>query len=106
MRKTEVEIYSEETNRAIVRMPNRHFPGCVIQGDSLSELYRSAKVIYKLAEKSEDTELISESKRLFEILDSTIRHYESVLGEHGISIPYSPDVVLKDILDWQKRSET
>lgn len=103
MRKTEVEIYSDDTNRGIVRMPNRKFPGCVIQGDNLSVLYLLAKKIYTRAAKSADVELQSESKLLFESLDGIIRHYESVLDEHGMSIPYAPDVVLKDILDWQKK---
>jgi hypothetical protein len=36
MERIEIEVYSQATNQAIVRMPNRKFPGCVIQGDSLS----------------------------------------------------------------------
>lgn len=103
MRKTEVEIYCDDTNRGIVRMPNRKFPGCVVQGDSLSVLYLAAKKIRGLAAKSDDAELRSESRKLFDCLDGMIRHYEVVLGEHGLPTPYGPDVVLNDILDWQKK---
>lgn len=106
MRKTELEIYCEDTNRGIVRMPNRKFPGCVIQGDNLSVLYLLSKKICTHAAKSDDVELRTESKLLFETLDGIIRHYESVLDEHGMSVPYAPDVVLNEILDWQKKSES
>jgi hypothetical protein len=84
-------------------MPGRHYPGCVIQGDSLSILYGLAKNIHKRAKQVEDAELASESKHLLEMLDAKIRHYEAVLDAHGISIPYHPNVVLKDILDWQEK---
>jgi hypothetical protein len=30
-----VEIYSDTTNAAVMRHPGRHFPGLLIQGDSL-----------------------------------------------------------------------
>lgn len=66
MKKMEVEINSDDTNGGIVRMPNRKFPGCVIQGDSLSVLYLLAKKIYKCAAGSADIELKSESKMLLE----------------------------------------
>ncbi len=35
MRTIEVEIFSETTNSPVIKMPNRKFPGVVIQGDSL-----------------------------------------------------------------------
>ena len=38
----QIEVYSELSNYGIVRMPGRHFPGAVIQGDSLHILCRHA----------------------------------------------------------------
>jgi hypothetical protein len=43
MTKMEIEVYSEATNQAVVQMPGRQFPGSVIQGDSLSILYKLSK---------------------------------------------------------------
>jgi hypothetical protein len=45
----EIEVFSEMSNYAIVRMPGRHFPGCVIQGDSLSVLLNNAEEVCSLA---------------------------------------------------------
>jgi len=36
MERKEVEVLSEASNYAVIRMPGRHFPGYVVQGDSLS----------------------------------------------------------------------
>lgn len=36
MERKELEVFSEASNYGIVRMPGRQFPGCVVQGDSLS----------------------------------------------------------------------
>ncbi len=38
MRIEEVEIYSDETNYAVLKHPGRHFPGSLIQGDDLYHL--------------------------------------------------------------------
>lgn len=45
MRKTPVEIYADTTNAAIMRHPDRHFPGVLVQGDTLYGLCRSADEI-------------------------------------------------------------
>jgi hypothetical protein len=37
-----VEIYSDATNAAIIRHPDRRFPGVLIQGDTLNILARTA----------------------------------------------------------------
>jgi hypothetical protein len=35
MRVEPVEIYSDQTNAAVMRHPDRHFPGVLVQGDTL-----------------------------------------------------------------------
>ena len=40
-----IDVFSELSNYAIVRMPDREFLGCVIQGDSLAILCRLARSI-------------------------------------------------------------
>jgi hypothetical protein len=88
--KTEpVEIFSERSNYAIVRMPGRSFPGCVIQGDSLKILLRHALRVWELVKNSDDEDLIGETADLVEVLQSRLEHYEQVLAEHGIQLPYT-----------------
>ena len=44
MRVESVEIYSESSNGAILRHPDRRFPGVLIQGDALWSLCHMADV--------------------------------------------------------------
>src|SRR5215467_14557846 len=45
MRVDQVEIFSDATNAAVMRHPDRRFPGLLVQGDTLSTLYQSADLI-------------------------------------------------------------
>lgn len=38
MHTADVEIYSDQTNAAVLRHPGRRFPGLLVQGDSLYAL--------------------------------------------------------------------
>ena len=84
----QIEIYSETSNLAIVRMPGRRFPGCVIQGDSLSNLLRDANVILERAKALGDAELIDFTDDLVTAISGRLDHYETVLQAHGIDLPY------------------
>ena len=57
MRVESVEIYSDESNRAILRHPGRKFPGLLIQGDSLYSLCKKADAACASAKSAPDTEL-------------------------------------------------
>ena len=89
MEKIELEVYSQATNQAIVRMPHRHFPGLLLQGDTMSILADLAESIYERAKTSPDTELLDRARRLKDSLNDFLLHYEIVLGEHNIELPYS-----------------
>jgi len=89
MNTQQIEVYSEATNQAIVRIPSRKFPGVVIQGDSLSVLADLAESIHDAAKNSPDDELASDAKQLKNSLNGLLLHYEIVLQEHGIPLPYS-----------------
>ena len=85
-----LEVYSEVSNFGIVRMPDRKFPGCVIPGDSLAILCRHAQSIVARLEAGLDSELQDDAVELLDSLQSRLRHYEGVLAQHGLSLPYSP----------------
>jgi hypothetical protein len=89
MERKELEVFSEQTNYAIVRMPGRNFPGCVIQGDSLSILLRDAERASVLASATGNSELIDEIESLRESLADRLQHYASVLTAHGMGLPFS-----------------
>jgi len=85
-----LEVYSVASNFGIVRMPGRNFPGCVIQGDSLKILWRKARSVLERLGTDANEELREDAADLVEALDDRLKHYESVLAEHGFELPYPP----------------
>jgi hypothetical protein len=85
----ELEVFSTETNAAIVRMPGRRFPGMVIQGDSLAILQQRASGIAALLSRGNLDEAHSEAAALASSLDECLLTYERVLADHGMDLPYS-----------------
>jgi hypothetical protein len=86
-----IEVFSEDTNVAIVRAPGRRFPGSVIQGDSLSILVGHAKTIWEKVKDSGDEDLLEASLQLVDLLGSRLDHYARVLTDHGIELPYATE---------------
>ena len=92
MEKKEIEVFSQASNYGIVRMPGRNYPGSVIQGDSLRNLLARIEEIEERTKYSTDKELIDIVSGIKELLAGRLAHYEAVLKEHGIEIPYSGPV--------------
>jgi hypothetical protein len=87
----QVEIYSDATNAAVMRHPARHFPGVLVQGDTLYSLCRQADSICTYARSRLDEERFDELNGLRNDLWGFLSHYKAVMGEHGIPLPYSED---------------
>lgn len=85
-----LEVFSELSNFGIVRMPGRNFPGCVIQGDSLAILCKQARLLAESLEAHGESEAHEEALELLESLENRLRHYEAVLAQHGLPLPYFP----------------
>ena len=88
MERKELDVFSELSNYAIVRMPGRNYPGCVVQGDSLSILLSSVERAHSLALVTGNSELIDELASLKESLEDRLMHYEQVIKGHGLDLPY------------------
>jgi len=87
MRKESVEIFSDATNAPIMRHPGRRFPGVLIQGDELHAFCQSLD--RALAEMSNKSEAYYDVNDLRNRLWDLKNHYNSVLTEHGITLPFS-----------------
>ena len=87
MREDKVEIFSDTTNAPIMRHPNRRFPGVLIQGDTLYSMCNRADFIAQ--EMGRDSPGYKDLNDLRNHLWSLLTHYKSVLGEHGIDVPFS-----------------
>lgn len=95
-----LEVYARDSNYAIIKPPGRHFPGCVIQGDTLRELSRLAISIGQRVRDhaAQDDEFLGDLEDLVNALVNRLLHYQQVLVAHGIAFPYSRPVTAKDIL--------
>ena len=81
LQKQELDVLSSASNAAVVRAPGRRYPGVVVQGDTLANLAGLA------AEAASECESESGSE-LSGLLDGLLRHYERVMAENGLELPY------------------
>lgn len=80
---TTVKLLTEATNYAVVQLPERKFPGVVVQGDSLNNLISLLEAA--LADESERLDLIEET---LDILMGARSRYEATCSAAGIALPY------------------
>jgi hypothetical protein len=92
MNEITVRSYSDESNQVVIQTPGRNFPGTVIQGDQLRSLLRSTQRALALIEANEYEDAAEELKDLEDRLLERCLHYELVLRNHKLELPY-PDQV-------------
>ncbi len=87
MRRETVEIYSDASNAAVLRHPGRKFPGTLVQGDTLHSLcHLFDKALEELDRSESAYEDLSEIRNM---LWAYKNHYNKVLLEHGMPLPFS-----------------
>jgi hypothetical protein len=83
------EIYSDQTNAAIMRHPGRKFPGVLVQGDTLYSLCVSADASCQAFRSQAHTEEYQHLNDLRNHLRSLLSHYKAVLTEHQMPLPFN-----------------
>ena len=83
------EIYSDATNAAVMRHPERKSPGVLVQGDTLHSLCVSADLACAGAQAAIDQDDFKELNKLRNHLRSLLNHYKSILCQHNIRLPFS-----------------
>jgi hypothetical protein len=83
------QVLSDGGNWSIVQLPERKFPGVVVQGDSLSILVAELASALAALQAGNTVGAEDELAATLDQLSAVKRHYEAVLGEHGIELPYS-----------------
>jgi hypothetical protein len=92
MKTVQVELISDESNNAVLRLQGRRFAGMLIQGDSMWILYKLAQNIYLLCQETEQYEASDISFELIGLLRGYLRGYERALSESGLPLPYNGSV--------------
>ncbi len=83
------ELLAQDGNCAVIRLPERRFPGVLIQGDSLSRLVEQMRSIHEQVRSLGKSELSEDVGEVRELLESVLQHYELTLNAHEIDLPYT-----------------
>ena len=75
-------------NGAVVQLPERKYPGIVVQGDSLSILVSDFEELKKNIAQKDESEIAASLDMIESHLKERLEFYESVLAKHGIPLPY------------------
>lgn len=82
------ELLSSPSNFAVVQMPDRKFPGIIIQGDSLHILVQKIREMQIMLNDKKNEDLAFEMQELNIQYTEILTHYEKVCAEHAIPLPY------------------
>lgn len=88
MERVEVELFTDGSNNAVVRMPGRKFPGVVVQGDSLSVIRSDVAAIRDACRTEGATEALELAEFLLEDLDAIMLRYTDALERHDLRKPF------------------
>lgn len=83
-----VEIYSDRTNAVVLRHHGRKHPGVLVQGDALFMMFQCADAACEAARGVLPSEAQDELTDLRDTLLAYLDHYKTVLGEHGMAMPF------------------
>jgi hypothetical protein len=82
------KILETGANGAVVQLPERKYPGIVVQGDSLSILVSDVEELRESIAKKDEAEVAASLGSIERHLKERLEFYESVLAKHGIPLPY------------------
>ncbi|MEY9935289.1 hypothetical protein ABH926_009964 [Catenulispora sp. GP43] len=88
MERVEVELFTDGSNNAVIRMPGRQFPGVLIQGDSLASLRSDVAEIRDACLATDATEALEATESLLEDFDAVMLRYTDALERHGLRKPF------------------
>jgi signal transduction histidine kinase len=82
------DLLTPPTNFAIVQLPERRYPGVVMQGDTLHNLVLRLLSLQESLEKVKEHDLALEVYDLCDPLAEALRFYELTCQRRGIALPY------------------
>ncbi|MGW1779928.1 DUF6959 family protein [Streptomyces sp. NPDC002143] len=88
MQRIEAELFTDGGNNAVVRLPDRRFPGVLVQGDSLHILRTDVAELVEACERGDLADARDGAELLLAGLDALLDRYTTALAEHEIARPY------------------
>ncbi|OYU16224.1 MAG: hypothetical protein CFE37_02455 [Alphaproteobacteria bacterium PA4] len=87
MRSETVEIFSDQTNAAILRHPDRKFPGVLVQGDSLYQMCQQADAACKEVGRGQPGfDVLNDLRNALWLY---LTHYKVTFLDNGFALPFS-----------------
>ena len=85
-------ILSHVPNSGIVQMPGRRFPGIVMQGDTLSNVFDAVVFALDDAKARRDEDAYYELLMFAETFQGQLQHYEQTLSRISMPLPYTRSI--------------
>ena len=82
MKELTVLLYGEQTNNAVLKLPDRKYPGVLVQGDTLKNLLDTGELVASLARQQGNDDLADEAEGLAEMLRDIYQAYVQELGDN------------------------
>lgn len=83
------KLLSAPVNFAVVQLPERQYPGVVVQGDTLEGLVGQLARMKTLLGAGDVDELAAEIDEMEDRLSAALSFYKSVCEKHSIARPYT-----------------
>lgn len=88
MPRIDVELLTDQGNNAVIQLPDRQFPGVLVQGDTLHAALGLVSEALEALEGGDSPEAQNVLRDLAAQLDQIRQRYERALKERGIPLPY------------------
>jgi len=86
MERVELEVFNQDRNMAVVRLPGRRTPGSVVPADALRLLCFLAESVVERIREDHDREMSDDAQELCELLTLRLRVFEDATRD----LTYSP----------------
>ena len=86
--KLEIDIYTDQINFAVLKLPERNFPGVLFQGDSLAILERRISKAISLIKRGEVKEALEWLELCRDELSETKDFYVKTIIANGFGVPF------------------
>lgn len=86
--KIELELFGQEVNAPVIRMPSRKYPGILVQGDSLHNmlsLIKGTEAALATGNVEEAKDTLQEVREMISGYDAA---YRNALTENGVPLPF------------------
>jgi hypothetical protein len=88
MEKLEVDIFTDQGNNAVIKLPDRLYPGVLIQGDTLLNLVKTAESVLLALNEDHNDKLLDDAEGLFLAMSEILDEFRQIVKNSNLNVPY------------------